>query len=79
MSLVVRQPQWVISTNKNRFDFPPPWLILLIGIDFLDFYWSRFHWPAFNFANSFITVGVILSLYRLITAKGGDPFIPGGD
>ena len=54
---------------------------LLYGevIDFLDFFWSRFHWPAFNFADSFITVGVILSLYRLITAKGGDPFIPGGD
>ncbi|MEE8113127.1 MAG: signal peptidase II [Nitrososphaerales archaeon] len=54
---------------------------LLYGevIDFLDFYWSRFHWPAFNFADSFITVGVILSLYRLITAKGGDPFAPGGE
>ena len=54
---------------------------LLYGevIDFLDFYWSRFHWPAFNFADSFITVGVILSLYRLITAKGKDPFTPGGE
>jgi len=54
---------------------------LLYGevIDFLDFYWSRFHWPAFNFADSFITVGVILSLYRLITAKGEDPFASGGD
>jgi len=51
---------------------------LLYGevIDFLDFYWSSFHWPAFNFADSFITVGVILSLYRLITAKSGDPFTP---
>ena len=49
---------------------------LLYGevIDFLDFYWSRFHWPAFNFADSFITVGVTLTLYRLIRAKGEDPF-----
>jgi signal peptidase II len=43
-------------------------------IDFLDFYWSRFHWPAFNLADSFITVGVTLTLYRLIRAKGEDPF-----
>ncbi|MGH7831467.1 MAG: signal peptidase II [Candidatus Binatia bacterium] len=43
-------------------------------IDFLDFYWSRFHWPAFNFADSFITVGVLMTFYRLFTAKGDDPF-----
>jgi signal peptidase II len=43
-------------------------------IDFLDFYWSRFHWPAFNFADSFITVGVAITLHRLIKSKGNDPF-----
>jgi signal peptidase II len=43
-------------------------------IDFLDFYWSGFHWPAFNFADSFITVGVALTFYRLMRAKGDDPF-----
>jgi signal peptidase II len=45
-------------------------------IDFLDFYWSRFHWPAFNLADSFITIGVTITLYRLVTAKGEDPFAP---
>lgn len=45
-------------------------------IDFLDFYWSRFHWPAFNFADSFITLGVIMTFYRLIRTKGADPFSP---
>ena len=43
-------------------------------IDFLDFYWSRYHWPAFNLADSFITVGVLITLYYLIRAKGEDPF-----
>ncbi|MFQ5902715.1 MAG: signal peptidase II [Candidatus Binatia bacterium] len=45
-------------------------------IDFLDFYWSRFHWPTFNFADSFISLGVMIILYRLVRAKGGDPFSP---
>ncbi len=48
-------------------------------IDFLDFYWSGFHWPAFNFADSFITVGVVLTLYRLIIGKGEDPFTLRGE
>jgi signal peptidase II len=43
-------------------------------IDFLDFYWSRYHWPAFNLADSFITVGVLITVYYLIRAKGEDPF-----
>ena len=49
---------------------------LLFGevIDFLDFFWSRYHWPAFNAADSFITVGVILTLFRLIQSKDKDPF-----
>ena len=43
-------------------------------IDFLDFYWSSYHWPAFNLADSFITVGVFITVYYLIQAKGEDPF-----
>lgn len=43
-------------------------------VDFLDFYWSRYHWPAFNVADSFITVGVFLTLLRMIRSKGKDPF-----
>ena len=43
-------------------------------IDFLDFYWSNYHWPAFNIADSFITIGVIITVFYLIKAKGEDPF-----
>jgi signal peptidase II len=45
-------------------------------IDFLDFYWSGYHWPAFNVADSFITIGVVIILYRLATTKDADPFAP---
>jgi signal peptidase II len=43
-------------------------------IDFLDFYWSTYHWPAFNLADSFITVGVLITVFYLIRSKGEDPF-----
>ena len=43
-------------------------------IDFLDFYWRSYHWPAFNLADSFITVGVLITVFYLIKAKGEDPF-----
>jgi signal peptidase II len=46
-------------------------------IDFLDFYWGRYHWPAFNLADSFITLGVLITVFYLIKAKGEDPFSGG--
>jgi signal peptidase II len=38
-------------------------------IDFLDFYYKAWHWPAFNVADSAISVGAVL---LLIDAIGGD-------
>ena len=35
-------------------------------IDFIDFFVYNFHWPAFNFADIFITVGVFILLYENI-------------
>lgn len=31
--------------------------------DFLDFYIGRYHWPTFNFADTFIVVGIVLFLW----------------
>ena len=38
-------------------------------IDFIDFFIYNFHWPAFNFADIFITLGVILLLFDNIFNK----------
>ena len=34
-------------------------------IDFLDVHWYRHHWPAFNVADSAITVGVVLLIVEM--------------
>lgn len=38
-------------------------------IDFLDFYLGSFHWPAFNVADSAITVGVIWVAFHFVFSK----------
>ena len=38
-------------------------------IDFIDFFIYNFHWPAFNFADIFITLGVIFLLFDNIFYK----------
>jgi len=35
-------------------------------IDFLDVYIKNFHWPAFNVADSAITIGICLFMYHLL-------------
>ncbi|MEJ2529462.1 MAG: signal peptidase II [Gammaproteobacteria bacterium] len=40
-------------------------------IDFLDFHYGQHHWPAFNLADSAISLGVALMLYEMLFA-GGD-------
>lgn len=37
-------------------------------IDFLDFFYGSYHWPAFNVADSCITIGVLLMFVDLIQA-----------
>lgn len=38
-------------------------------IDFLDVYAGRYHWPAFNVADSALTVGITLMCIKVIFAK----------
>ena len=45
-------------------------------VDFLDFYWRGWHWPAFNVADSAITVGVALLALRMRTAEHPKPCGP---
>ncbi len=35
-------------------------------IDFIDIYISEYHWPAFNFADSCITIGFIILMFNIL-------------
>lgn len=37
-------------------------------VDFLDFYWKHYHWPAFNVADSAISIGVTILVFRILFA-----------
>lgn len=39
-------------------------------IDFLDFYWHGWHWPAFNIADIGICIGVMLACFATWFGKG---------
>jgi len=39
-------------------------------VDFIDVYAGRYHWPAFNTADSALTLGIALLFYRSVTRKG---------
>lgn len=47
---------------------------VLLGhvVDFLDFHIGGYHWPAFNLADSAITVGVAIVLYGSLIGKRTD-------
>ena len=38
-------------------------------VDFVDVHWRTWHWPAFNVADSAISVGVALLAFRLLTER----------
>ena len=38
-------------------------------VDFIDIHISNYHWPAFNFADSYITIGAFLYIYTIFTSQ----------
>jgi signal peptidase II len=38
-------------------------------VDFLEFYLGTYHWPAFNIADSAITVGVVLLALEILRSE----------
>jgi signal peptidase II len=42
-------------------------------VDFVDVHWRAWHWPAFNVADSAISIGVALLALRLLTERPAKP------
>jgi signal peptidase II len=42
-------------------------------VDFLDFHVAGYHWPAFNVADSGITIGVVLLILDSLKLRSGHP------
>ena len=38
-------------------------------VDFIDLHLNNLHWPAFNFADTFISVGAIVFIFSIILDK----------
>ncbi|MGH7821051.1 MAG: signal peptidase II, partial [Candidatus Binatia bacterium] len=38
-------------------------------VDFIDVYWRQYHWPAFNLADSAITLAVVAVILQSITPR----------
>jgi signal peptidase II len=46
--------------DRIRFDYV---------VDFLDFYYKNYHWPAFNVADMAISIGVSILIIRMVFQK----------
>lgn len=72
---------WILKSKEKKESIP---LSLILGgalgngfdrlkdnyvIDFLDFHVLDFHWPAFNLADSFITIGAVLFIFLNLLKK----------
>lgn len=40
-------------------------------VDFLDFYWGRYHWPAFNVADSLVCLGAGVLVWVILREEKG--------
>ncbi|WP_053332787.1 signal peptidase II [Candidatus Jidaibacter acanthamoebae] len=72
---------WFIRSDDNKLLFP---IALIIGgalgniidritygavVDFIDFYFKQYHYPAFNLADSFIVIGVLILMVQSFQEK----------
>jgi len=75
---------YILYTYKGRTGLYPASLSLILGgaignmidrvrlgevIDFIDVHWHGSHWPAFNIADSAITIGVSILILHMLTEK----------
>ncbi|WP_207061719.1 signal peptidase II [Motiliproteus sp. SC1-56] len=42
-------------------------------IDFISLHWKQYYYPAFNLADSAITVGALMLLWEMLFMKAGEP------
>jgi signal peptidase II len=40
-----------------------------VVVDFLDFYWGHYHWPAFNVADSLVCLGAAILVWTILTEE----------
>ena len=38
-------------------------------VDFIDIHIGNFHWPTFNFADSYITIGALIYIFTIFTSQ----------
>ncbi|HWQ03035.1 MAG TPA: signal peptidase II, partial [Candidatus Nitrosotenuis sp.] len=72
---------WVLATRRAGGARAEIGLTLLLGgalgnladrilrgsvVDFVDAHWGEYHWPAFNVADSAITIGAIIVIWDLL-------------
>ena len=83
-SIVALLILWFYKKSAENFIFLSIGLALIFGgavgnlidrfiygkvLDFLDFYMGTYHWPAFNMADSAITIGMEIFIYHIIFKK----------
>jgi len=86
-SIVVLLILWFYKKSAGQFIFFSCGLALIFGgaignlidrfmygkvVDFLDFYIGSWHWPAFNIADSAISIGMGILVYHIIFKKMPD-------
>ncbi len=86
-SIVALLILWFYKKSAGQFIFFSCGLALIFGgavgnlidrfmygkvVDFLDFYIGSWHWPAFNIADSSISIGMGILIYHIIFKKMPD-------